>query len=162
MNGKVFLRLVTSGIQHRRQFSLCNVLALLLKCLRLPSPFKLPASANDFRACVMDGDSINIVREAVSSVAGLAGKFSQSVGTGAPKNVKLPLVRDRGKKLAFTVSRVLSPEECQRLIPAAEGIGFGVAGLGCSEEQVVRTMPLLARSSGASGCSCHWCLKAGA
>lgn len=79
----------------------------------------------------------NLVAGPVSAAARLVWNDRRSSISG-PRRIALPL-RSDSAKLAFTLEHVLGVDECERLIRAAESVGFSQAGLGRSGEQVVDT-----------------------
>lgn len=80
---------------------------------------------------------VNHVANAISP-RGLLRESSIETTVVGPNSIVLPLERD-SKKLAFTLENVLRLEECDRLVAAAEDIGFNIAGLGSTGSQVVAT-----------------------
>jgi len=84
----------------------------------------------------LDSDSINGVANNISDKSLLLESDHPAII--GPSCIPLPIDRDVNK-LAFTLEHVLSPLECERLIQAAEALGFGVAGLGCTGQQTVAT-----------------------
>lgn len=84
-----------------------------------------------------DKGDVNLVAGPVSTTARLCWDDRRSSISG-PHRVALPLKRD-ASKLAFTLDHVLSAEECECLIQAAESVGFSQAGLGRPGAQIVDT-----------------------
>jgi len=69
-------------------------------------------------------------------LTGMPELLAKHEAISRPNRIRLPLKRDSGK-LAFTLENVLTREECEQMIRAAEAFGFGVAGLGGSGKQEV-------------------------
>lgn len=81
---------------------------------------------------------VNGVAVPISIVGGTLVADPVRLNILGPNRVHLPLARD-SSKLAFTLEQVLTPSECERLIRAAESLGFAPAGLGRTGEQAVVT-----------------------
>jgi len=83
-----------------------------------------------------NGLSTAAVNEVAGPLTGMPELLAKHEAVSGPNRIRLPLQRDSGK-LAFTLEHVLTPEECEHIIRAAETFGFGVAGLGGSGKQEV-------------------------
>eukprot|EP00930_Biecheleria_cincta_P095567 TRINITY_DN87519_c0_g1_i1.p1 TRINITY_DN87519_c0_g1~~TRINITY_DN87519_c0_g1_i1.p1 ORF type:complete len:275 (-),score=41.07 TRINITY_DN87519_c0_g1_i1:81-905(-) len=85
---------------------------------------------------LQNGLSTVAVNEVAGPLTGMPELPPKHNAISGPNRIRLPLKRDSGK-LAFTLENVLTPEECEHIIRAAETFGFGVAGLGSSGRQEV-------------------------
>lgn len=81
-----------------------------------------------------EGDSKDAVNFVAAPISDKSVLLEAECAIHGPNSIQLPVLRD-ANKLAFTLDQVLSSVECDRLVQAAEAVGFGVAGLGRAGEQ---------------------------